>query len=198
MAGWPRAGWYLFNAGATNEAIAAAESATNSGRTATNRARCWRSANVAGAEADESIAFLKGADYAGYYDVNWALRIGEKLTVRGLPLAARPWLNMRWRATHGTPRWPSPIPSLQKPSWAGGGGCPASGHQAQSAKPAAVEELAALYCVLGRWKLSPVLQQGGEIAPSATALLQMGRCSRPPQQYSRAGTHQPLPRRHAG
>ncbi|HQF20832.1 MAG TPA: tetratricopeptide repeat protein [Kiritimatiellia bacterium] len=191
--GWlaARAGWYLFNAGATNEAIAAAESAHQLWpHRYEPRALLAFLQTVAGAEADESIAFLKGADYAGYYDVNWALRIGEELTVRGLPLAARPWLEY---ALARDP-WNSAVAialsqALQKAKL---------GQEAVDVLQAAIkrnpqnpllwEELAALYCVLGRWKLSTqCFNKVEEIAPFryerfykwADALVRL-------KQYSRA------------
>ena len=169
--GWlaARAGWYLFNAGATNEAAQTAGSAHQLWpHRYEPRALLAFLQTIAGAETDESIAFLKGPDYPGYYDVNAALFIGEELTTRGQPLLAQPWLEY----AQSRDPWNSAVAialslALQKAKL---------GQEAVDVLQAAIkrnsqnpllwEELATLYCVLGRWKLSTqCFNKVEEIAP---------------------------------
>ena len=187
-----RTAWYLFKAGALAQAEPAA-------RTALER---WphrfefrallaliRTAN--GSRPDDEIATLRGTDAdTGYFDITYAIGIGRALAGRQQYAVARPWLEYALRRDP----WNSEAAiALAQTLYQLNGG-PAAVGILQSAiernpgNPLLWEELASIYCLLGRWTLSTqCFRKAEEIAPYryerllkwADALVRL-------KQYSRA------------
>ena len=187
-----RAAWYLYKAGTPYRAELAAKAALAQWPHRYEiRALLALIRAADGAPADVEIPTLRGADPdAGYYDISLAISIGRELAARKKPADARPWLEYALRrdpwnseaaialaqALHQQNSGPAAVGILQ------------SAIERNPDNPLLWEELASIYCLLGRWTLSTqCFRKAEEIAPYryerllkwADALVRL-------KQYSRA------------